>query len=191
MIEPVQGPFRSERLYLKLLSTADVDDRMVSWHQDTDSMQFYTRSGRLWTNADIERDIKTGLDSKSHFIYGVYVHDGDVCVGTVKIGPIDWKNRISDLVALIGDRAYLGKGLAVEAIRLAGEVAFEHYDIRKLFGGMYESNISSIKAYTKAGWVIEGRLKGHYLAGEKQEDRVLVGCFNPKYFPDASELVSK
>jgi hypothetical protein len=49
---------------------------------------------------------------------------------------------------------------------------------------MYETNISSIKSYTKAGWVIEGRLSGHYLVDGNQIDRILVGCFNPKYFKE-------
>lgn len=187
MIEPVTGPFFSERLFIELLKPENVDDRMLAWHQDTDSMQFYTGSGRLFTRADIERHIADGLGSKSYFLYGIHTRDTDLRIGTVKIGPIDWKNRISDLVALIGDRAFLGKGLATDAIRLAGSVAFEAYDIRKLFGGMYASNIGSIRAYSKAGWEIEGRLKGHYLNNGQQEDRVLVGCFNPKYFSDMKE----
>jgi RimJ/RimL family protein N-acetyltransferase len=47
---------------------------------------------------------------------------------------------------------------------------------------MYENNISSIKCYTRAGWYIEGRLKGYYLVDGKSMDRVLVSCLNPKYF---------
>lgn len=187
MIEPLAGPFHSERLFIRLLSPEEVDDRMLAWHQNGESMQFYTGSGRLFGRADIERHIRTGLEAKSYFIYGIHMSDTGLRIGTVKIGPIDWKNRIADLVALIGDRAFLAKGLAAEAIRLAGNVAFEHYDMRKLFGGMHESNASSIKAYTRAGWVIEGRLKGHYLNDGRPEDRVLVGCFNPKYFPDWQE----
>ena len=89
----------------------------------------------------------------------------------------------SDLVALIGDRDYLGLGLAKEAIALGNVMAFEQHDIRKLYGGMFAAHIASIKAYTAAGWVIEGSLKGQYLVEGKPMDRVLVACFNPKYFP--------
>jgi hypothetical protein len=49
---------------------------------------------------------------------------------------------------------------------------------------MYISNIPSIKAYTKAGWLIEGRLKGQYYVDSKKEDRLLVACFNPSIFSD-------
>ena len=49
---------------------------------------------------------------------------------------------------------------------------------------MYFSNTASIKAYSRAGWLIEGRLKGFYLIDGKNEDQILVGCFNPKYFTE-------
>ena len=49
---------------------------------------------------------------------------------------------------------------------------------------MYASNVASIKAYCRAGWLIEGRLKGFYQVEGRNEDRVLVGCFNPKYFSE-------
>lgn len=76
----------------------------------------------------------------------------------------------------------MGKGLASEAIKLGNQLAFSVYGIRKLYGGMYVSNVASIKAYIRAGWLIEGRLKGFYQVGERNEDRILVGCFNPQYF---------
>ena len=62
-------------------------------------------------------------------------------------------------------------------------MAFEKHDIRRLQGGMIEDNVSSIKAYTKAGWVIEGQFKGYYLSQGRVADRICVCCYNPKYFP--------
>ena len=32
-------------------------------------------------------------------------------------------------------------------------------------------------------WVVEGTLKGHYLVDGKPMDRILVACFNKRYFP--------
>jgi RimJ/RimL family protein N-acetyltransferase len=42
---------------------------------------------------------------------------------------------------------------------------------------MYANNKASIGAYLKAGWVIEGILKDHYLVDDLPMDRVLVACF--------------
>jgi RimJ/RimL family protein N-acetyltransferase len=99
----------------------------------------------------------------------------------LKLGLINKANKTSDLVALIGETGY-GKGIGTEAIKLRIKLAFEKHDLRKLLGGMYESNVGSIKAYTRAGWIVEGVLHGHYLNNDNNENRILVGCFNPNYF---------
>ena len=123
------------------------------------------------------------LREKNIYYYLITDQTG-VKIGTVKIGPVDLVNKTSDLVCLIGNRNYVGKGLAKLVISLANEIAFKDLDIRRLQGGMYEDNIPSIKAYTRAGWIIEGRMRGYYYVNGKSVDRVNVACLNPRYFQD-------
>ena len=174
--------FESERIYLKKIEPHYLDDNFMSWFRDEELMQYYTNSKKVITKEVLLKSIEDGEKNGNNFTYGIFFKENDQCIGTIKIGPINLVHKISDLVVLIGDKNYHGKGLAVEAIRLGNQLAFEKHDIRKLFGGMYASNIASIKAYTNAGWVIEGKLHGHYLVNNKAEDRILVGCFNPAYF---------
>jgi RimJ/RimL family protein N-acetyltransferase len=70
---------------------------------------------------------------------------------------------------------------------MGGEVAFREYGFRKLSGGIADGNVGSLKAYTRAGWVVEGRLKGHHLINGEPRDRILVSCFNPAFFPKEAE----
>jgi ribosomal-protein-alanine N-acetyltransferase len=176
--------FYGDRVYLKKISVSEIDDTFMSWFSNEELMKYYTNSGDKITKEKILNSISDGEVSKTNYTYGIYDKTNSKCIGTIKIGPINLKHKISDLVVLIGDVSYHGKGLAPEAISLGNKIAFDVYDIRKLYGGMYETNISSIKSYTKAGWVIEGRLNGHYLVDGNQIDRILVGCFNPKYFKE-------
>ena len=174
--------YESDQLFLQKIKLSDIDEAFMEWFSDEELMRYYTNSRRKITHEDIINSIEEGEKNNNCFTYGIFYKETGACIGTIKLGPINWIHKISDLVVLIGNRNYHGKGLAVEAIKLGNRLAFESYDIRKLFGGMYESNIASIKAYTRAGWVIEGKLKGHYLNNGLPEDRILVGCFNPKYF---------
>lgn len=184
MEEVIDENLSSERLYLKKLSIDQIDDRFMTWFADENLMKYYTNSKKVITKESLVASIEEGEKAGNNYTYGIFYKENDSCIGTIKLGPINIPHKISDLVVLIGDNDYHGKGLAVEAIRLGNKLAFEKYDIRKLFGGMYENNIASIKAYTRAGWVEEGRLKGHYYENGKPLDRILVGCFNPKYFPE-------
>ena len=54
--------------------------------------------------------------------------------------------------------------------------------LTKIHGPIVKSNLGAVKVYLKANWIIEGVQKGHYLINNKQEDAILVACFNPKYF---------
>ncbi|MEZ4952710.1 MAG: GNAT family protein [Saprospiraceae bacterium] len=181
----MKSVFSGERIYLKLLTEEDITDNVMSWFNDPVLMQYYTDSKSEITKAKLLESIKKGQENKNNYTYGIYYTENDELIGTVKLGPINHVHKISDLATLIGNANYHHRGLAVEAIKVGNQIAFEQFGIRKLFSGMYESNISSIKAYTHANWVIEGRLKGQFLVNGKTEDKILVACFNPKYFEDA------
>lgn len=169
-------------LYLRKLNVSDIDDNFMSWFADDTLMKYYTNSKKIITKESLIESLNEGERQNNSFTYGVFFSENNHCIGTIKLGPINHAHKISDLVVLIGDKNYHGRGLAIEAINLGNKLAFEVFDLRKLFGGMYASNLSSVKAYLKAGWVAEGILKGHYWNNSKQEDRIEVGCFNPKYF---------
>jgi ribosomal-protein-alanine N-acetyltransferase len=171
---------------LRKLMLADVDEEYCSWYLNGDGhLQYFTGSGREFSKNVLIEDFEKGESSGSHYYYVIEVADG-TRIGNVKIGPIDIRNRNSDLVCLIGDRSYLGKGIASQAILLANQIAFETHNIRRLQGGMHSPNIPSIKAYTNAGWIIEATMRGFYLIDGAPVDRVCVACLNPKYFPVSS-----
>lgn len=172
---------------LRPLEENDIDQEYVSWYENTDGhLDYFTGSGRVFTKATIIKDFKDGLKTKRWF-YFLIINEFNQKIGNVKIGPIDLNNKTSDLVCLIGNRNFTGKGIAKLAIRAANQFAFEKLDIRRLQSGMYESNVRSIKAYTSSDWFIEAVMKGYYLANGRPEDRVCVACLNPKYFPGGDE----
>ena len=171
----------SVEISLRPMTENDVDAEYVSWFNNSDGhLDFYTGSGRIYDREVILEDLNKGIETKRWF-YHIIECEGKK-IGNVKIGPIDLNNKTSDLVCFIGNRSYLGKGLASKAISIANEIAFKKYDIRRLHGGMYSSNIPSIKAYLRAGWIVEANLVGYYWTEGKSVDRVSVACFNKKYF---------
>lgn len=173
-----------ERLFLQELSSEDITDSMMLWFEDMDLMRFYTNSGKSINKATLIQSIIDGKREANNYTLGIFLVDTKQIIGTVKIGPINKKHQISDLATLIGDRSYLGKGYSTEAIRLGVRLAFDKLNIRRLYGGMYYSNKASINTYLRAGWIVEGRLKGYYLVNGQPEDRLLVGCYNPAYFSE-------
>lgn len=176
------------RVSLRELSPEDLDDEYFSWYtKEDDLLKTFTGSRRSFDTDSIVEDIKKGADSGAWFYWVIVDNNSGAKIGNVKIGPIDFVNKTSDLVCFIGNRSFLGLGLAKEAISIGTRIAFDKYDIRRLHGGMYENNISSIKAYVAAGWNIEGRLIGYYWVDGKPVDRILVSCLNEKFFGDLKD----
>lgn len=178
----MKNKYATERIYVNEIRIEELTDSVMLWFNDKELMMYYTNSGNQITRDSLINSINEGKQLNNNITYGVYDNHTNEIIGTIKIGPINLKHNISDLVVLIGNRNYLGKGLSKEIISLGNEIAFKEHNIRKLYGGMYFSNISSIKAYRSAGWIVEGRLKGFYSVNNQNEDRVLVTCLNPQYF---------
>jgi RimJ/RimL family protein N-acetyltransferase len=175
---------------LRLIRDSDFDDEYLSWYTNDDGhLKYFSGSGKVFDRESLIEDYREGLKSKRWFYYIIESGDSDR-IGTVKIGPIDLRNRTSDLVCLIGNRKYLGKGLATTAISEANRIAFDRHGIRRLHSGMYASNIAAIKAYTRAGWFVEATFTGFYLLDGQAIDRVCVACLNPTFFGEGSPGVS-
>tara|TARA_B110000090_G_C13386906_1_gene448018 strand:+ start:563 stop:1117 length:555 start_codon:yes stop_codon:yes gene_type:complete len=175
--------FRMENdIFLRPLELADINDSYCGWYVNKDQhLDYFSGSGKFFDQNSLIKDFNDGLRSSRWFYYLISSADG-VPIGNIKIGPIDQLNKTSDMVCLVGDRRFLGKGVATKAISKAIALAFGKYDVRRLQTGMYASNVGSIKAYTRAGWSIEATFKGFYLLNGVSEDRVCVCCLNPHYF---------
>lgn len=168
------------RVYLRSLEYSDVTDEYLSWFADDDVTAFLEVNGKS-LNIDLVRDyIRHGIDTGSYYMHAICLKENDRHIGNLKVGPIIKKHGVADLPCVIGDKTQWGKGLATEAISLGNTLAFETYGIRKLSGQIYADNLGSIKAYCKAGWIIEGVNEARYIVDNKPMDQVIVSCFNPK-----------
>jgi RimJ/RimL family protein N-acetyltransferase len=170
-------------IYLQELKEKDFTEEYVSWHSN-EHTAFYSGSNRVFTQNNLLEEFHRGKVENNIFHYGIFSEADLKLIGVLKLGIVNWSNLSSDMIVFIGDRDYLGKGLAVKAIEQGNEIAFKTHKLRKLYGGMYYENIASVKAYLNADWIIEGVLKDHYLYNNRPQDRILVACFNPEIFHD-------
>lgn len=170
------------KLALERLSATSLDDRIVRFYGNEDGhLRYFSGSGRSFSRDELIEDIERGEAEQSLFYYAIVL--GEHPIGTVKIGPIDKRNQTSDLVTLIGDRSYVGRGFGGEAVRLGTAMAFEEHGLRRLHSGVYEQNQASLRAYLKGGWYIEARMRGFYLVDGEPMDRIAIACLNPRFFP--------
>lgn len=172
------------RVRLELLVVEDVQEDWADWFSSPHA-RYCTRSGREIGLVELRQSIAMGLERKDQYTFGIRYLEDESLIGTVKLGPIDTQHGTSDMAVFIGDVKFLGRGLGTEVVREATQLAFEQYGVQKLHSGVLERNAPSIKAYTKAGWMIEGVLHKHCVNEGVRQDWILISCFNPSVFQES------
>jgi diamine N-acetyltransferase len=80
-------------------------------------------------------------------------------IGNLAFFRIDWRNRSSEFGIMIGDTNYWNQGYGTEAVRLLVKHGFNTLNLNRIYLHVFENNPRAIRAYEKAGFVHEGRLR--------------------------------
>ena len=97
-----------------------------------------------------------------------------VAVGAVSLFNLDSLARHAEVGINLAPTAR-GRGIGTEVIRQVVEFGFTRHNLRRLHLQAIASNAAAIRAYEKAGFVVEGRLREHAWVRGGYEDMVLMG----------------
>jgi RimJ/RimL family protein N-acetyltransferase len=146
-----------------------------NWLSDPEVMRFLEARFRAHSMDDIRSYVKEINASKTDHLWRILC-DGRH-VGNIKLGGISQRHRRANLSLLIGDRSVWGQSVATRAIRLATAESFKRYGLHKIYAGFYAANVASIRAFEKAGYIIEATLRGNRCLDGQMVDEVLMACF--------------
>jgi ribosomal-protein-alanine N-acetyltransferase len=168
------APIVLGRLTLRTLPESAAGGPYLQWMQDPEIVRYlearFTALGRDGL-AEYIRFMNADPDVA---LLGIFVTETDEHIGNIKLGPIDRNHRVGDVGLLVGAKAHWGKGYATEAIAGLTAWALETLGLHKLTAACYDVNERSRRAFLKAGWVEEGRLREQYESEGKRVDRVLL-----------------
>ncbi|HAY42889.1 MAG TPA: hypothetical protein DCY59_04770 [Micrococcaceae bacterium] len=104
-----------------------------------------------------------------------FMIDADgAAVGSVSLFDFDELARHAEVGIALAPEAR-GKGIGTAAISQIVEFAFVRCNLRRVHLQVIESNTGAIRAYEKAGFVIEGRQRQHAWVRGKYEDILIMG----------------
>jgi len=170
----------SERLILRAIDEADVGERYLSWMTDSAVVEF-TESRFLTPRLEDLRRFVIDCRASSHsYMFAIVVKDTNEHVGNIKLGPINPHHGRGAVGIIIGEREAWGKGFATEAVMALSDWAFDSLALHKLIAGIYAVNLASVRAFERAGFVIEGRqIDDVLLADGTRGDTLLLGRVSP------------
>jgi ribosomal-protein-alanine N-acetyltransferase len=115
----------------------------------------------------IGASIKTGQDRD----FAIVVEG--MAVGGIGIMPQrDVFQRSAEVGYWLG-KAYWGRGIMTEALAAVTDYAFHHFDICRLYAGVFAWNPASAKVLEKCGYEFEGRLRKAITKAGKTTDQLL------------------
>ena len=107
-------------------------------------------------------------------------------VGVCTLEAIDPRPR-SALLGIWVAEAHWAHGYGTDAVRTACRFAFQEMNLRRVGLQVYETNPRAIRAYEKAGFRKEGRLRRAHFIGGRHVDVIVMGCLADEFESDSSD----
>ena len=171
----LEARIEGQRIILRNVRDEDVSEEYCSWMNDPEVTQFLECRFQKHTEDDL-RAFVAGMEQDGDNVFlAIVLRDGNRHIGNLKISSINWRHRFADIGLLIGDKSCWGRNFGSEAIRLATDYAFDTLELHSLSAGLYDTNIGSLKAFGKAGWLQQGVRKNRFLCKGEYKDQILMG----------------
>lgn len=168
-------PILQERIRLSCLEDDDVDQtsKIVEWLTSSSTNQYLESRFLEHTQTSQELYIREHNSDASSIYLGIYWCSEDKLVGTISAN-VNKQHQTAKLGIMIGDTAYRGRGVATESIEMLSAFLLESLGLRKITAGIYKSNISSVRAFLRAGFEIEATLRDEVCFNDSDFDDVLI-----------------
>jgi RimJ/RimL family protein N-acetyltransferase len=149
---------------------------MVRWYRDPEIARLTRYQTRPMTTAEIERFFKQRLLSADALAYFILEKASARLVGFTTFSALDIDNGSVLFHITLGERDAWGRGLGTEATGLMLEHAFERLGLHRVGLSVFSYNERAIRAYEKAGFVIEGRLRDAIVRDGRYFDEIQMGA---------------
>ena len=171
-----------KRIRLRHVEREDLP-RFVAWLNDPEvrhGLAMYLPLSQVEEEQWFENVLKRERDEQP-LVIEVEGQDGWTMIGNSGFFNIDWRNRSAELGIVIGDKAYWNKGYGTEAMRLLLHHGFTTLNLHRICLRVYEENMRAIRAYEKAGFVHEGRMRQAEFRDGKYLDVLLMSVLRPEW----------
>ena len=102
-------------------------------------------------------------------------------IGSIGFGKIDWRNRSAEFGINIGEKSYWNQGYGTEAVRLLLKHGFQTLNLNRIFLRALETNLRAIRAYEKAGFKHEVRMRQAEFRNGRYIDMLVMGILRDEY----------
>ena len=115
------------------------------------------------------------------FYFNIRTLDDDQLIGDIGLDGVNWAHGEVFVGIGLGEMDYWGKGYGTDAMHVILRYAFEELNLRRVTLNVFEYNPRAIRSYEKAGFQIEGRLRGGLLREGSRWDMIYMGILKEEW----------
>ncbi len=155
----------------------------VVWDRDTEGHRLANSDpAQLWSEKKIKEFIESDHEKNTQaFRFGIRTLADDALIGGVSLFVHSWTHGEAWLGIKVGDRNYWGKGYGTDAVRLAVQYGFLELNLPRVSLGLHAYNERALKSYLKAGFTLEGRMRGEGLRDGVRYDSLWMGILREEW----------
>jgi RimJ/RimL family protein N-acetyltransferase len=131
-----------------------------TWLQDPEVIKYSLSAfQQLKTPQQIDHWFAATLAQANSLNLGIYLTETNALIGYAGLSGISTTNHAGEYFIFIGEKAQWGKGVGTAVTKQILQMAFTAHHLNRVMLTVSEGNTGGLRAYTKAGFVVEGRLR--------------------------------
>lgn len=132
---------------------------VIRWYRDPELARLTRYQTRPMSLEEIESFFRSRLLSSEALAYAIHERGSERLIGVTTFSALDPDNGSALFHITIGERDTWGRGYGTEATELMLSHAFERLGLHRVGLSVFAFNDRAIRAYEKAGFTEEGRLR--------------------------------
>lgn len=118
---------------------------------------------------------------------GIEIKEGDgwELIGNCGVFDINWRSRSAEVGLFIGEKSCWNKGYGTEVMQVLLRHGFETLNLNRIFLRVDADNSGGIRAYEKAGFIHEARLRQADFRDGKYRDELIMSVLRSEWNPDS------
>lgn len=158
---------------LMLLKESDVTQSYVDWYLNPDVTSYSDNQYRVFTLDGQKNYVRSCLNNDDIDLHGIF--DNGLHIGNIVISGLSSVHKRAEISYVVGDTGYWGKGVASYAISEIVKKSKTDYKLNRLYAGLAEGNIGSVRVLEKNGFKLEGKRLNHLFYGGEFHNQLNYG----------------
>jgi RimJ/RimL family protein N-acetyltransferase len=167
---------------------------VLRWYRDKEIARLTRYQARPMSQGEVERFFQYRVLADDALAYSIVELPDWRLIGFTTFSSLDADNGSVLFHITIGERDAWGRGLGTEVTQLMLAHAFDRLGLHRVGLSVFSYNLRAIRAYEKAGFRIEGRLRDAILRDGTYWDEIQMGVIADEWraqryaAPEAAEL---